>query len=612
MPVQHKLVLMTAAIVLLESACLGQAIPEPDPRGVQPAASPEAEQAPGDFDSAASAGLFVGIRSFSPSQGFTDVPYAVDDAVDLAHLFALNHSSRLIEAGRVKLALSGEPQKPESRQRLDALLAAGASRHSAGLASVLGLLEKQARTAGPQGALIVAFATHGFSDQGTHYLALADSLLRHTETSLRTSKGLDIISRSRAARRLAFLDACRERLTSGTRSGVSVDPRSVAPELLADGIARSRGQVVFFAAPMGGYAYDDPSRRNGVFSATVIDGLRCAAETDANGFVTADTLTTFVNKRITDWLRQNAHPIRNGGIQVSLEGPARNLPLAACFKAVGAENQPVRVLEMDNFFNVISAAGVRIWGDEVSGRISHAEVADLNTDGKNEVVISVNTGGEDTGKILAFGYDGTRLWSADTTAEFNYSGGRSDRMAVNDFAIGDLFRQGRLQTVALSRDAQGWYQSRLTVWDHDGTLLSSFWHPGHLTEVLIASRTPDHPPRIIVSAVNNDLRPFFEEKGCIGALFMLDPTEVRGEALPYAGRSEPGPHLWYGVFAPGSQHVTRLEIVDYDHDGHNDISAWTSTGYAFYINFDGEVINVGGGDGAKGESGFGLVTIRER
>ena len=613
--------LASAAIALLETACLGETISEPDSRGVWPAAheaqpatdAHEARPAPGDFDPAASAGLFVGIRRFSPEQGFTDVPYAVDDAIDLAHLFALNYNSHLIEAGRVKLALSGEPQKPESRRRLDALLAAGASRHSAGHASVLRLLEEQAAAAAPAGALIVAFATHGFNDQeGTHYLALEDSLLQHPETSLKTSKGLDIISRSRAVRRLAFLDACRERLASGARSGNSADPRSVAPRLRAGDLAGSKGQVVFFAAPTGGYAYDDHKRRNGVFSATVLEGLRCAAETDANGFVTADTLTTFVNERVTEWLRQHAHPAEDGGIQVNLEGPARDLRLAACFNSPGAEFQPVRVLEMDNFFNVISAAGVRIWGDEVSGPISHAEVADLNTDGKNEVIVGVNSGGEDTGKIIAFGYDGSRLWTADTTAEFNYNGGHSDRLAVTSFAIGDLFRQGRLQIVALSRDAQGWYQSRLTIWDSDGKLLSSYWHPGHLGEVRIASRSLDHPQRIIVSGVNNDLRPYFNEKGSIGALFMLDPKDVRGEALPFAGGSEHGPHLWYGVFVPGSQYVNRLEIVDYDHDGHQDISAWTSTGYAFYINFDGEVIGGGGGDSAKGESSFALLAVTER
>lgn len=40
------------------------------------------------------------------------------------------------------------------------------------------------------------------------------------------------------------------------------------------------GQVVLAAAAAGQYAYDDDDRRNGVFTAAVIDGLRRQAPAD--------------------------------------------------------------------------------------------------------------------------------------------------------------------------------------------------------------------------------------------------------------------------------------------------------------------------------------------
>lgn len=75
------------------------------------------------FDPGQSAGLFVGIREFEDGQLATN-PYAVDDAVDLAHLFSLE--LQLIAPRNVALALAGEPQKDASRERLEALRAAGA------------------------------------------------------------------------------------------------------------------------------------------------------------------------------------------------------------------------------------------------------------------------------------------------------------------------------------------------------------------------------------------------------------------------------------------------------------------------------------------------------
>jgi hypothetical protein len=86
---------------------------------------PEAIRSAAGFDPAESAGLFVGIRKFDDPE-FIEVPFAVDDAVDLAHLFALELD--LIAPQNVILALSGDPQKARSADALQALLQAGAQR----------------------------------------------------------------------------------------------------------------------------------------------------------------------------------------------------------------------------------------------------------------------------------------------------------------------------------------------------------------------------------------------------------------------------------------------------------------------------------------------------
>src|SRR5947209_14431412 len=71
---------------------------------------PRAGEAPA-FQRAQSAALFVGVQRFTHDTSLTEVRYAVDDAVDLAFVLALDERVRLVDPGRVVLALSGEDRK---------------------------------------------------------------------------------------------------------------------------------------------------------------------------------------------------------------------------------------------------------------------------------------------------------------------------------------------------------------------------------------------------------------------------------------------------------------------------------------------------------------------
>ena len=63
--------------------------------------------------------LFVGARTFSEDGSLEMVPYAVDDAVDLAYRFALDPRVGLVRPKHVMLALSDQtPRKPISQRRL--------------------------------------------------------------------------------------------------------------------------------------------------------------------------------------------------------------------------------------------------------------------------------------------------------------------------------------------------------------------------------------------------------------------------------------------------------------------------------------------------------------
>ena len=313
------LVCLAALPICLSPTAMAQAT-----RSARPAPTPSS---PAIFDRTQSAALFVGVREFTHDHTLTEVKYAVDDAIDLASVLSLDGKVRLVTPGRVVLALSGTPQKAESQQRLDELVAAGATVAPANQADILTMISRQAGLAGKEGLLILSYSSHGFTREGTPYLLAASSLFDHPETSISTAKLLDIAAGSDAARSLIFFDACRERATSGTRA-LDAEAMSAAP--LIEGMSHANGQVVFYAAAAGKYAYDDDERKNGVFTTAVIDGLRCNAPTDERGLITVETLADYVETHVRSWIQKQRDPSVRQAIQVSMDGETKTMPLAVC------------------------------------------------------------------------------------------------------------------------------------------------------------------------------------------------------------------------------------------------------------------------------------------
>lgn len=573
-------------------------------RGVRPLPPPG--DASGRFDREQSAALFVGVRRFPYDGTLEQVHYAVDDAVDLAHAFAMDPRVSLVRPERVVLALSGDPQKKASKLRLQELRTAGARVEKAAQADVLLLVHRQAASVGTAGLFILSLASHGFNSDGVPYVLASSSLFRHHETALSTAKLLDIANS--APRSLVFVDACRERVVSGARTGAP-DPLSAAP--LIEGMTHATGQVVFYAAAAGRYAYDDTTRENGVFTAAVLEGLQCQAGTDARGLVTVDTLATYVETSVRSWVRERREPSIGSAIQVSMDGQAKTMPLAWCSKPLiqpfltmpkpppppVSTVRPARVAFAGASLDVFGADGIRLWTHVMNGTITRAEVADLDGDKRNEVIAAVGR------EIVAFGPSGARLWSADTSAPRNYDGREGSSMAVRTFTIGNIFKKATTEIVALSVEANG-STSRLTVFGADGKLLSAYWHPGRLQHVMIGRRTSHHAPKIIVSAINDDLRAVLHLQRAVATLFMLDPKKLGGEAPPYRGKLGSGTQLWYGTILPTSLTIQSLETIDRDNDGHRDIAARLSSGKSIYLDFDGRIIGTDAG------AQFGLIARR--
>jgi hypothetical protein len=481
------------------------------------------------FDPRQSAALFVGVQEFPGDRTLSEVRYAVDDAIDLAWLFALDPRVSLVPPERVVLAISGKPQKHVSGERLRQLITAGAVVKTATQNDIETLLARQAALVGSGGVLVAAFATHGFQSDGAPHVLASSSVFERRETAIPTAKLAGIAAA--APRSILFFDSCREQMRRGVRA-------AIAPPLF-EGLTHTAGQVVF--AISGLYSWDNPQARNGAFTDTILDGLQCRAKTDAQGLVTVETLHAYTEKRLLTWVRKHRDPHAATAVQLTADGAARAMPLAFCTPPPPPLS-PVRLAVDGASLIAFDLRNQELWRATFESRVTRTELADLDGDGANEVVAAAG------GALFVFRPAGERWWSAE---------------AVTAFEIGDFYRRERRQIATLSGPL-------LSVFDADGRLLSVYSHPGPLRHL--------DKPKIIVTAVNETLHETLHLRGPLSTVFMLDPKDLRT-----------GTPFWYGYVHPAGQSIERLEIVDRDNDGHRDIALITSSG-TIHLDFDGRII----------------------
>lgn len=150
--------------------------------------------------------------------------------------------------------------------------------------------------------------------------------------------------------------------------------------------------------------------------------------------------------------------------------------------------------------------------------------------------------------IRGFDADGKQIWEV------------RDGKSLRDFAVGDLFRDHRQEEVAL----WGGDASRLAIYSAAGQRLSYCDLSENLDHVVIGRPTKHYAPRIVITGKTT--------------VMAFDPKRV-----------SLGKPLWRGTITPRGQSVKRVEIVDKDGDGNDDI--WIKTGNGtLLLDFKGKVI----------------------
>jgi hypothetical protein len=271
--------------------------------------------------------------------------------------------------------------------------------------------------------------------------------------------------------------------------------------------------------------------------------------------------------------------------------------------------QPFETVIKENIIETYNQKKTLLWIQKIDGNISKAIIDDINRDNKKEVIIGIDGIGVDSGKIICYDFDGDIIWSTDTAMRFNYTGGRSGKMCIRDFVIfsSDNDKNKYKYIISLSIDYQGWYQSVVSMLTYSGKRIAYYWNPGHLHFLKVGKQLSTFSNLVVIGGISNDLSTEFEGKGYNNCVFLVNPLSMSGEAPPYFGFSTKGTHIWYGIIIPKGENITKIDIIDFNQDGANEISIWTDKGHSLYLDFQGRLLSKGFSDGAIGNIDWILV-----
>ena len=434
------------------------------------------------------------------------VTYAVDDAVDLAAVFA----KRMKDKTKIAIAISGQPRKASSKIALQKLQQEGAKVVDATKENVERLLVEQAGIAG-SGELFVSFATHGFTQEGVPYLLATTSSFEDPSSAISAEKVLDIAAH--AARSFIVLDACRERISSARAPRHRVSTGAPSIRILG----KYAGQVVF--APAAGKNTDDDfEEQNGVFTGAILAGLR-GAICDRSGYVTVDELHHYVERRMMRWLKKRYPGMKPPAIQVNIDGETASMPLARC-----SAGPPIgSVVPNACAFDVFDPAGTHLWGKRFEDAVIDATFSE-----PDNLVIALTAH-----HLRAYDSTGVELWTAEL----------GKGLFPEKLKIEKLIRGAKQSQIVVL--ASGGGGSTVAMWDADSTPRGAYRSPQPLREIQIVRMTSRHGWKLVARTKN--------------ALLMLEPKSL--ETPLWQGKLHPPERTIRKLWTDDQNHDEKLDLA---------------------------------------------------
>ncbi len=227
--------------------------------------------------------FIVGINNYEDDE-ISGLKYCVKDARDV-HGLLLSHNKSGYEIDRTRLIISENPLQNDATRL-----------------NILRKLDEFASLTDTDDLLLFYFAGHGVLIDGEAYLIPSDarngSILRDTVIPVKRIK--EIVREAKARQKVLILDACHLGAKILGRS-----PEISNKALFENVFDKAEGLAVLASATQDAKAWEDPSFEQGVFTHFLLEGLKGAAKTTSDRFVTLDELFKFVAAKVNEWSEKN-------------------------------------------------------------------------------------------------------------------------------------------------------------------------------------------------------------------------------------------------------------------------------------------------------------------
>ena len=213
--------------------------------------------------------IVVGISDYLPESGFPKLQFASKDAQDLATILQKQGYKTQVLTDQHAMKSGIKRALQQARDELNQGKVGNAQ----------------------QGTIVFAFSGHG-GQKGTgvnarQYLVTYDYSPDDPDPGFPLKDIAEALTDSGAARKMMFIDACRDLAASSSKSA---PPLSVFNELL-----HAEGLKIFYSTAPGARSFEDAKSQNGQFTHFLLEGLSGKAATP-DGLVTFDSLANWVTR----------------------------------------------------------------------------------------------------------------------------------------------------------------------------------------------------------------------------------------------------------------------------------------------------------------------------
>ncbi len=184
----------------------------------------------------------------------------------------------------------------------------------------------------------------------------------------------------------------------------------------------------------------------------------------------------------------------------------------------------------ENTVVVEAADGRFLWDRSFTQSIRETclVVADIDRDGKDEVLIGTNSGPRETGNLFCFSSRGKELWRFTLGADRLFQV-TSNRYKCWRIIARDLDSDGETE-ILVEADNTPWFPHQIALLDRRGRLQRSYWHSGAVSFLVCEDLDDDGIEDIVFGGVNNRL----EYSAVLG---VLDNRKMWGQSPPYRDTS---------------------------------------------------------------------------